>query len=31
MTLDEYYKNKGVDINELGQKKEVTKKSEVNA
>ena len=31
MTLDEYYKTKGVDITDLGQKKEAPKKSEINA
>ena len=31
MTLDEYYKTKGVDITDLGQKKDAPKKSEINA
>ena len=31
MTLDEYYKTKGVDITDLGQKKDAPKKGEINA
>ena len=31
MTLDEYYKTKGVEISEVGHKKDIPKKGEVNA
>ena len=31
MTLDEYYKSKGVDINDMNSKKDAPKKNEVNA
>ena len=31
MTLDEYYKSKGIDMNDLNLKKENSKKNEIDA